>query len=119
MMLMTTSSSISVKPRRWNLPIMVWHAVDPFAGGERIDVEDVVAGLRRIRGALVAAKPPAIGRSGRAIREKRIARNSPQKINHDVIVAAHILDTIHQQLQRSRVAAGVHQLQNAPLVGGL
>src|SRR5512143_1748833 len=85
----TTISSISVKPVAPRfaliapplLPSPVGNPVEPRAGRQRIHVEHVVALLRRIVAALVAALPPGrlvrLGRGGK----QRGARTAAQEID--------------------------------------
>src|SRR5882762_5603811 len=99
MMLITTSSSISVKPRLGALPVMVGHPVEPLAQCQGVDIEDVVARLR-VRGWTgVAAQAPGLGRRRRSVGIERIARNPAQKIDQLLVGAACILDALVQQLQ--------------------
>src|SRR5450631_730899 len=100
MMLITTSSSISVKPsRRLPLPVMIGNSVDGLARCERIHIEHVVTRLWIVGRTLVAAQAPGIGRGRRSIRIKRIARDAPQEIDAHLLLALLVLDSVHQHLQ--------------------
>src|SRR5206468_10576758 len=95
MIIITTSSSMRVKPRRSalrRLPVMVMHPVQPLAAGERVDVVDVVAWLRIIGRTRKAAQPPGIFPRHGAIRKERIARHAAQEVHHHLFLAGRILD---------------------------
>src|SRR4051794_6814611 len=81
MMLMTTSSSISVKPPRRCLPVMVWHSIESLALAERMHVVHIVTGLRVIRRTGIASQAPGVVGGRRAVRKKRVTRKPAQKIN--------------------------------------
>src|SRR2546425_643791 len=107
MMAITISSSISVKPmtiRLGALPVMVRHPVQPLTGRQRVHVKDVVARLRIIGRALIAAQSPRPVRRYGSVRKKRIARNTTQEVHVDFLLARDILDARVQRLQIRRVA---------------
>src|SRR5258708_30783809 len=65
MMVMTTSSSISVKPAALRLPVMIDDSVQALALGQGVHVENIIAGLRIGGRTLGAALTPGIGGRGR------------------------------------------------------
>src|SRR5882762_3325978 len=103
MIIITTSSSMSVKPRCSavrQLPVMVMHPVQPLAVGERVDVVDVFAGLRIIGRTRKAAQSPGIFPRHGAIRKERVAWHAAQEVHHYFLFARRILDA-HVQRFRS------------------
>src|SRR5438477_1104802 len=113
MIIITTSSSISVKPRCSAvrpLPVMVMHPVQPLALGERVDVVDVLAGLRIVGRTRKAAQAPGIFPRHGAIRKERIARHAAQEVHHYFLLARLILDADVQRFQVRRVAGGAQLL---------
>src|SRR5258706_9664506 len=104
MMVMTTSSSISVKPAALRLPVMIANSFQALALGEGVHVENIIAGLRIGGRTLGAALTPGIGGPGRGVGKERIARHTPQKIHHHFLFTLSILDPVDQQLQIRRIA---------------
>src|SRR3569833_523004 len=109
MIAMTTSSSNRVKPRwcRIDLPLMVGQSVQAGLGRLRIDIVDIVAGLRIIRRAGVRSQPPGIRSRRLGVWFFWFVRNTTQKVDFDALLGtARIVYTVHQCLQIRRVAAG-------------
>src|ERR1700692_1190952 len=108
MMLMTTSNSIKVKPRRrrklaW-LPLTIRYPVQSLALRKGIHVEHIVPRLRIRWRTLVTAQSPRIrGRHG-GIRKHRIAPDPAQGIHHDLLFALNVLDAVDEDLKVRRVA---------------
>src|SRR6266513_1375528 len=121
MIIITTSSSISVKPPSppvRALPIMVVDLVQPDALVERVDVVDIIARLRIVGRARVAAQPPALLRRHRTVGEERVARQSPQEVQHRLLLARRVLDARVERLQVRRIARGAQLLRDVAGVGG-
>src|ERR1700676_4414732 len=82
MMLMTTSSSIRVNPRRRGnlagLPLTIRDPVQSLSLRQGIHIEHIVARLRIGWRTLVAAQSPGIRRGRGGIGKHRIARHAPQ-----------------------------------------
>src|SRR6266513_1169907 len=115
MIIITTSSSISVKPRCSavrRLPVMVMHPVQPLARGERVDVVDVLAGLRIIGRTRKAAQPPGIFPRHGAVWKEWIARHAAQEVHHYFLFARLILNAHVQRFQLRRVAGGAQLLDD-------
>src|SRR5215472_12738779 len=104
MIAMTTSSSIKVKPRLRS-PLMVWHSVQPLGARERVDVVNVIARLRVVRCALVAAQTPGLLGRGRGIGKERVARQAAKKIEILLLLAGGVFDAGVQRFQIRRIAA--------------
>src|SRR5258705_12314333 len=111
MMLITTSSSIRVKPRGRRLPVMVGHSVESLAGRERGDIEYIDTRLRLLGSARIAAQTPGGLGSGRTIRIKWIARQPAHEIDHDFVRTACVFDPLVQHLQVRRIpgSIGLHR----------
>src|SRR6185503_18400613 len=114
MMARTTSSSISVNPRRFigqSLPILVQPPVDALAGRPGVDVEHVCAFGGRIRRACVAALAPRLA--------ERVGRDAAQEVDLLVLRAALVLHAFGQLLETLRVARLAGAAHDAAVVGGL
>src|SRR5688572_16523756 len=105
----TTISSTSVNPlSRCMSPILVGHAVQSGVGAARVDVEYVVARLRRRGRALVAAQAPL----GFA---HRILRHAPQEV--DGLAVALVGDALGERGERRRIARLVGAALDLAFVG--
>src|ERR1700709_403594 len=119
MIAMTTNSSSNVKPRS-PLPVTIRHSVEPTIRGPRVDVKDVIPGLRIVRRTLIRARAPGIRGRGCRVRPKRITRHTPKKIDlHALLRAAGVVDAIHEGLQVWRVTALIRLLLDTSGVGRL
>src|ERR1700736_964513 len=96
MMLMTTSSSIKVNPRRRRksagLPLTIRYPVQSLALCQGIYIEHIVPGLWIGWRTLVTAQPPRIRSGHGGVGKHRIARHAPQEIHHDLLFACNVLD---------------------------
>src|SRR5882672_2407706 len=117
MMVITTSNSMSVKPAASRLPVMIRNPVQSLALRHRVHIENVVAGLRIRRWALVTAQSPSIRRRNRGVWKKRITRHAPQKINHRFLFALLILDAFDKHLQVRRISRITQFEADTPAVG--
>src|SRR5258708_39063242 len=79
MMVMTTSSSISVKPAALRLPVMIGDSVQALALRQGVHVENIIAGLRIGGRTLGAAQTPGIGGRGRGGGGGKERRGAPPK----------------------------------------
>src|SRR5260221_8999764 len=106
MMLMTTSNSIKVNPRRRRnlagLPLTIRYPVQSLALRQGIHVEHIVPRLRIRWRTPVAAQSPRIRRRHGGIGEHRIARHVPQEIHHDLLFALNVLDAVDENLKVRR-----------------
>src|SRR5215472_1758516 len=118
MIVITTSSSISVKPpvrRRcaprsgWRLrmgsPVMIGHSIQALGVREGVDVVDVIARLRIGGRTLVTAQTPGVLAGRRGVREERIAGNASQEIHVRMVGVQRVLDSRVQGLEIRRIAA--------------
>src|ERR1700730_9151087 len=106
MMLMTTSNSIKVKPRRrrklaW-LPLTIRYPVQSLALRQGVHIEHIVPRLRIRWRTLVTAQSPRIRRRHGGIGKHRIARHAPQEIHHDLFFALNVLDAVDKDLKVGR-----------------
>src|SRR6266404_9673922 len=95
MIIITTSSSMSVKPRCSGvrpLPVMVMHPVQPLTLGERVHVVQVIPRLWIIGRTRVTAQSPALLRRRGAVRKERVARHAAQEIEHHLLLAGGVFD---------------------------
>src|ERR1700745_2855041 len=95
MIIITTSSSISVKPPAApavRLPIMVADSVQALAWTERVHVVDIVARLRIVGSTGVTAQSPSVLPRHGAVGKKRIARHAPQEGLHHFPFARHFFE---------------------------
>src|SRR5688572_22161536 len=100
-------------------PFAVRPAVDAVARGLRVDVEDVVAFLRLVRWACVAALAPRLCGCEGAVGCERIARDAPQEVHLLLLGALQILDAGSEVLELARVSRLADFLRDAPFVARL
>src|SRR5438477_12265493 len=96
MMVMTTSSSIKVKPRLFTSPLAIDNSVQPLAGRHGVHVEHIVSGLRIAGRTLITAQPPGLRGRHRRVRKERIARHAPQKIYLSLFLAGRVVHPVDQ-----------------------
>src|SRR5262245_32669182 len=101
MTVMTTISSTSVKPSLFFIsPLPVRNTVDAGIRAARIDVEYVLAGLRAVGRARIAAQAPVLVRD-------RVARDAAQEIDLGVLRAGLVAHALHQHGERRGVSGFV------------
>src|SRR5690348_8563497 len=96
MMAMTTSSSMSVNPRRSRSPFTVWHPVESLAIRQAVHVEYIVACLRILGRRRVTSQAPGVDGLG-AFLGQWIRRQAPQEVQLLMHRAADVLDA-HDQV---------------------
>src|SRR5690242_14364143 len=108
----TTSSSMSVNPRgRITSPFPVRLTVDADALGSGVDVEHVVAFLRVIGRARVAALSPGLRGGELRVGREGVARHAAQEVDAFLLRALLILDTLDQVLK----PPGITRFAGTPL----
>src|SRR4030081_3244644 len=113
MMLITTMSSISVKPWSRRLPLAIGNAIEARSFCISVDVENVIAGLRIVGRTLVASEAPRFGRGRGTVRKEGVARQMAHEINFCLVRIACIVHAIDQDFEIRRVARFIGLHQNA------
>src|SRR5581483_11968266 len=108
----TTISSTSVNPRSAFIsPVPVLDAVQADAVALREDVVDVLAGLRVVRGTLVAAQAPVLP-------AERVGRDAAQEIDPRGLRVLRVGHALDERLQRGRIARLADVARDAAFVEG-
>src|SRR4051812_21949046 len=129
----TTSSSTSVNPaiaRRVDCffisltlsPLAVRNTVQPLLGAERAHVVNIASRTRTVGRAVVSAYSPCVLRRQRCRAARigeRIARHAAQEIDLRALGIPRVGHSVDEHLEVGRVAARIHRMRYAVLVGSL
>src|SRR5258707_1782912 len=121
MIAITSSSSISVNPERarTGLPVPVGLAVDALALCDREDVEHIVAFLRVVGRARVAALVSGPRGGKRRIGVEGVARDAAQEVDLVLLRALLVFYALGEVLELLGVARVAHRLADSDFVRGL
>src|SRR5688572_13688017 len=108
----TTISSTRVNPSFFFIsPFLVRDLVETELFALRIDVVDILAGLRVVRRARVAAHAPFLA-------GERVARDAAQEEERALFGRGLVGHAVHERFQGRRIARAVDALLDLAVVGG-